>query len=301
MIIVTGLPLFARRLAEDLRSVDPSARYIALDTYNSKFDLLKFILLLPFAKTVISMNGVSDQSGSLDWVLRFRKKLLMQWMGTDVIIAIDRAEKGTIVRKYIDYARNFADAPWMIEELSTIDIPTSLLHFKYAKFGLGLAENYDKVRALSYVAAGREDFYGLEQIIGLAKAFPDVAFEVIGTTAEGFDYPDNMIVSGWVSEEAAASKMRESAIFLRLTEHDGFSASVTEALSYGAEVLWTHPFPPSIMVKDTDDLHKEFKAAVERVKQRSLQPNKENATRTRNTFTKETILTTYATTLRNLA
>jgi hypothetical protein len=51
-VLINGLPLFSERLAKDLKSQDPTSTFLFLDTYNSKWAQLKFILLLPFADLV---------------------------------------------------------------------------------------------------------------------------------------------------------------------------------------------------------------------------------------------------------
>ena len=49
LILINGLPLFSKRLANDLNAFDVDSKYIFCDTYNSKLQQLKFLLLLPFA------------------------------------------------------------------------------------------------------------------------------------------------------------------------------------------------------------------------------------------------------------
>ena len=84
-VLINGLPLFAKRLADELQKYDPQSSYIFLDTYNSKWAQLLFFIYLPFSDCVISMNGVTDNSGSLNLVLKWKKKLILQWMGTDIL------------------------------------------------------------------------------------------------------------------------------------------------------------------------------------------------------------------------
>ena len=74
LVLVNGLPLFSKRLVKDLNSLDKNNTYVFADTYYSLWDKIKFFTLLPFSKIVISFNGVSDNSGSLNWVLKFKKK-----------------------------------------------------------------------------------------------------------------------------------------------------------------------------------------------------------------------------------
>jgi hypothetical protein len=43
-VLINGLPLFSERLAKDLKSQDPTSTFLFLDTYNSKWTQLKFML-----------------------------------------------------------------------------------------------------------------------------------------------------------------------------------------------------------------------------------------------------------------
>ena len=157
-VLINGLPLFAKRLADELQKYDPQSSYIFLDTYNSKWAQLLFFIYLPFSDCVISMNGVTDNSGSLNLVLKWKKKLILQWMGTDILLAIERFKNSNIDRKYIDYASNFVDAPWMTEELKSANINTENLHFKFVEMNT-IIEEYSSISVMSYVAQNRQDFY----------------------------------------------------------------------------------------------------------------------------------------------
>jgi len=130
LVLINGLPHFSKKIAKDLNEFDSDNKYVFYNTYESKWAQLKFIIALPFCGAVISFNGASDQSSSLDWVIKFKKKLIMQWHGTDVKLAVERKTSNTINRKYIDYAKHLASAPWFIDELKEI-IPA----ITYSPFG----------------------------------------------------------------------------------------------------------------------------------------------------------------------
>ncbi|MDP4798113.1 MAG: hypothetical protein NWR50_04550, partial [Crocinitomicaceae bacterium] len=95
-VLINGLPYFSERFAKDLKEFDKKSSFIFLDTYNSKLAQLKFLFLLPFADCVISFNGVTDNSGSLNYVVKWKKKLILQWMGTDALLAMERFKNKTI-------------------------------------------------------------------------------------------------------------------------------------------------------------------------------------------------------------
>ena len=74
-IVVNGLPYFSKKLVDDLQAFAPQHRFRFYDTYNSKFEQLKFGLALRKADLVIPMNGVSDPSGSMDLAVKMKKKI----------------------------------------------------------------------------------------------------------------------------------------------------------------------------------------------------------------------------------
>lgn len=271
-VIIVGLPLFAKRLAADLNEFDSTNHYVAYDTYYSKWDQMKFLMALPFAKVVISMNGVSEKSGSLSWVLRLKKKLVFQWMGTDALIAMENFKKGTIYRDYMDYALNCVDSPWLMEEVSSIGLIPCMKHVKYLRKELVPCSQYREMRVLTYIAQDRQEFYGLDWVIRLAKANPTISFDVFGMSHSVKSIPVNIHLLGWQAEDEVLSAIKQAPIFLRLTDHDGFSVSVIEALSLGAEVLMRLPSPWTHLV-DESNVEEVFNAVCKKVIVNDFKPN----------------------------
>lgn len=298
-VLISGLPLFSKRLADDLQEFDSQSSYHFLDTYNSKWAQLKFLLLLPFSDVVISMNGVTDSSGSLDWVVRFKKKLIMQWMGTDSLIAVQRSKEGTINRKYIDYATHFVDAPWLEDELKQIGVISQSLHFKYIS-AVHPLEKYSENSVFSYLAQGREDFYGLKTIVKAAESFPELTFNLCGFKKSPYPLPSNINVLGWLSTADFTSFAQKSSVFLRLPEHDGFSVSVIESLGMGSEVLWTFKADYTTHINDSDEIVPQLKRVLEKVKNRGLVPNKESIDYVRSNFNRADIIKKYIQKLHSL-
>jgi glycosyltransferase involved in cell wall biosynthesis len=240
-VLISGLPLFSKRMADELQKYDPASSYHFFDTYNSKWAQLLFYLYLPFSDIVISMNGVTDNSGSLNLVLKRRKKLILQWQGTDVLIAMERFQKGTIERKYIDYASNFVDSEWLFDEVKSLKVHVEYLYFKSATVQ-ACTEKYERISVVSYVAESRQEFYGMQKIAEIAKVYPEIDFHLYGLKTAEFPTTSNVHFHGWVTPEVFAERLKSTPIFLRLTDHDGFSVSVIEALAYGCEVIMTLPF-----------------------------------------------------------
>lgn len=271
-VLINGLPLFSKRLASELQKYDPTSSYHFFDTYNSKWAQLLFYLYLPFSDVVISMNGVTDNSGSLNLVLKRRKKLILQWQGTDVLLAMERKKNGTIDRKYIDYAHNFIDSEWLFDEVKSLNVPVEYLYFKSVTVQ-SCTEKYERTAVVSYVAESRQKFYGIQKITDIARVFPEIDFHLYGLTTADFPTTPNVYFHGWVTPEIFAKRLKETPIFLRLTEHDGFSVSVIEALAYGCEVIMSLPFDLTHLATKTEDAIEKMKTVISTIEAREMTPN----------------------------
>jgi len=287
-ILITGLPLFSKALAESLKDVYSDHSFIFYDTYNSNFEQLKYAGALPFADLVLSMNGVSDPSGSLDLAVKLRKKLWMQWQGTDVLLATMRAGDQKINRKYIDYAVHFTDAPWLATELNSIGIYPEILHFKWLH-----CENtsgpFSSLAAYTYMSQGKEPFYGWNELKSLAENHPDVVFTIAGSDGAGLKKLPNTRFLGWISNEKMREIRESTPVFIRFTLHDGYSYSVLEALSAGNEVLWSMPHPNCHLIT-ANNINGIFSSVVEKLETGGLQRNTENRLFIQQNFSKEDIL-----------
>lgn len=299
-ILITGLPLFSMRLAKALQEFDPQNRYMFFDTYYSKKDLLRFMLHLPFADAVISMNGVTDQSKTLDLVLRLRKKLVMQWMGSDAMYALDRQQKGTLKREYLDYATHFVDAPWIAEEVTALGVHQETVHFKFFTDLEEPVVQYDKLRVVTYISQKRQEFYGMPWVRLLAEHHPEIDFLVFGADEADEAVPANVKLFGWTAHDVFQQHVREGALFLRFTAHDGFPVSVMEAMAYGAVCLTRLPIPDAIHVKDESELVPLFQEALKRVTARGMKPDFAHAARIKSAFTRSHILGEYVNRLQKL-
>lgn len=287
-IVFNGLSYFGSKLVDDLNEFAPGHNFRFYDTYTKRIDKLKFAWSLNTADKVVSFNGVSSKSGSMDLVLKKKKKLLMYWHGTDVLKAVEADKQGRIYKEYIDHAQHYTDAPWLKQELKEIGIEANLLPFKYTEVDESPCDKYEGVNILTYVGKGREEFYGLPNIMAAADQLKDIQFNVVGTNGEGWNAPDNLSFLGWNDQTSMKELRRENAIFLRIVEHDGNALSVMEALGAGQEVIWTYPGEHCHLMKG--DLANKIAEVRQKVAERNFQPNKENIEWVRENFRKEHIL-----------
>lgn len=290
-VIINGLPYFSKKLAEDLQHFAPQHRFIFLDTYNSKLAQLKFLFAIRAADVFISMNGVTDLSGSMDLALKHGKKIWMQWMGTDVSLALQRAKQGNIHRKYTDNAIHFADASWLIDELDTIGIKAKTLHFKWLNTS-EKSDSFEFIQVYTYFSNGKEVYYGWNHYKELAIQFPETRFLVAGSEGNNLgEIPANVQFLGWLSPDEMKKLRSKSAIFYRLAEHDGFALSVLEAFSEGSEVVWNYPHANGHLFEKENSAN-QLKSLISLINNRQLKRNQSNIDYIKNHFKREIILQT---------
>jgi hypothetical protein len=263
-ILFSGLPYFGKKLVQDLNAIDPSNTYVFCDTYYSFKDKIRFLILLPFASRVVSFNGVASKSGSLNMTLFFRKKLIMQWHGSDVITLKESLKKNQAELKYLKKACSYTDAIWLKEELAELGVSAEILHFKHAA-SISSGQKFSTLDVVTYLAEDNEMFYGIQQIELLAAAFPELKFHVVGSSGKKVKTSSNIIFYGWVDRSKMEELLNTHPIFIRLTNHDGYSLSILEAIANGNYVLWNNPHPCVAYVKEDTDLLPVFRTLKEQV------------------------------------
>ncbi len=288
-ILVNGLPYFSKKFVDDLNAFDSENHYLYLNTYYSLWARIKFFILLPFYDKVISMNGVSSPSGSMDLVLKHKKPLMMIWQGTDVVNALKRQQKKTIERKYITHAKHFAIS-WLAEELKSINVEAeefSFLWLDSIEEDLKIPKTF---AVLTYLGKNREYFYGWEYILAAAKEFKDIIFHVVGTEGEGLESEKNIVFHGWVKKSKMHELFAETSVYVRMTEHDGNAHLIAEALSLGLDVVWTYPHPQGFYAKDKESLKNHLQDLKKRFYEHKGTRNKDNIAWVKDNLKKEVVL-----------
>lgn len=290
-ILFTGLPYFGKKLVDDLNEFDRTNRYIFCDTYYSKKDRLRFLFHLPTASRVVSFNGVSAKSRALNWALFFKKKLVMQWHGTDVLTLKKNKLTGNFTSKYIAVAKGLTDAKWLMEELSEAGIHTKLIHFKYAKIGTTQLP-FKGIGVFSYMAQGKEEFYGWKQLEKLVRENPEISFHMAGSDGHGLTAYQNVTWHGWIPPQKFLELLDSNPIFIRFAEHDGYALSVMEALANGNYVIWNRPHS-EVNYADEYSLAGVFESVKKQIEDMSFQRNSNGIKWVSEHHQKDQILNTY--------
>ena len=252
-VIIIGLPYFAKKIAAGLAEVDPFNRFIALNTGNNRLEDLRFIWHLLSAHTVYLVGGQTRCGGTLLLARLLRKKVIMHWVGTDVLMALEAHAKGAVDLDLIQSSRHLCEVQWMKEELSPLGLTVGIA--KIAAFSKERAEPAtlpDTFSVLSYIGRGRELFYGLKRVLASAERFPLIPFRIVGIDSCQEALPANVTLLGWTDDMTL--EFQRCVVYLRLPDHDGLSFSVLEAFSHGRYVGYSCPLPGASHIQGQDDL-----------------------------------------------
>ncbi len=229
--------------------------------YNKGSRIFRFI---SFIIQILSVDYIYYGYGevNINWKMKlislFKKKMIMHWIGTDVInlsknkAVVDFLNKNVSV--HLACAKNIKD------ELETLGINAIELPIIPAKFDIDKMKAPQKHAALFYLPDDRERFYGIEYLKLLSDKFDKVDFYVVGNTKYDFNsFNKNVINMGRISKNEMDELYKKISILVRIPEHDGLSLMLLEALLRGKDVFYTYEYPYAIKYVDNNDLVKQFK------------------------------------------
>lgn len=289
-VTIVGLPLFAKRIAEYLSAYDTKNSYKNLDTYYSKIDKVKAALRIPQSDCVFSINGTILPSKAFDLALKKNVPVIMNWVGTDVLNAIEDYKSGNYRKEYISDVIHYCVSSWLQEELKEIGINAEVVSFVAFEKSFELKEaSSENFTVLSYIPESRADFYGIDSFIGLAKKFPHINFIIAGSEAREYQpLPSNLKALGWVKD--MGEQYDKSHVTVRFPEHDGLSNFVLESLARGKKVLYKYPFNYCEHCFDDAELEKSVQTLFDEFKEGKSLINKDGADFIESNFNSERIL-----------
>jgi hypothetical protein len=190
-----------------------------------------------------------------------RKKVFVHFVGSDVLRLqkvnfFDRLN-WTLALKTAH--RVFTGAPWHVDEISDFIHAESFIlffnHFEKLKKAPPLPE---KFTVLSYLPPGKPEFYGEFLVKHLVDKYPHIHFKIVGI--DSFSNSPN-VTSVPINYELDIHHLyKDVSLLIRLTEHDGYSSMVLEAMSLGRNIIWTYDIPH---VMKTERNIKSVEAAIE--------------------------------------
>jgi len=289
-IVILGLPLFGERLASHLKTFDPGNTYTFLNTYYSKWDKLRSWFIIPRADAVFSINGSLTTSGAFDRTLKSNVPLIMNWVGTDVLLAEEALKNKNYREDYLREAYHFCEVDWIKKELSQLGIEAAIMNFASfdKSFELKMPSS-DKLTVLTYIPKVRSDFYGIQMILDVARDLPEIDFLIAGTEApEYFPLPENVKALGWV--EHMDDVYDRAHVSIRIPEHDGLSTFILESLARGKQVIYKYEFDYCVKAISKEELRNVLMSAHHIFQEGTWKVNSEGASFIRTEFNRDKIL-----------
>jgi hypothetical protein len=294
-IIFSGIERYSKILIDSLKKKYPQNTYLYINikaTFNEKLNFYYQIL-----NTDILFVTYVDTFyiHSVDIALLLNKKIILLWVGTDVMDAIPYIRKGLFNNNYIQKVTHVTASRWLAKELSSVGINAKYLpNFIFKKIN----RKYKKVSCnnkfiiLTRIAKNREKFYGIDIIIKLAQDFPNFEFRIVGI--ENYNVPiniKNIRFLGW--KENMEEEYQKCSVFVRYMKHDGESHAVLEALSYGKTVFYNYKFPYVNYVKNYEELKKGLINAFDKFKNKELLLNYKSINFIENNYNIDRVVSEY--------
>jgi len=284
-IALIGNTHFGLILTKQLNEYDTNNSYKFYNTNESKLDKIKFALNLPFIDVVYSISASIRDGGALNLALKFNKKVVQHFIGSDVLSAQIDFKNKNINQKLIEHSHYLCEVNWIQDELNEINISSEvkalMVYEKFLKPKL-----FKEFSVLTYMGKGKEQFYGIEDFIKLAQDFPTIQFKIAGIESY-VNLPENIRCLGWID---MMDELQNSTVFIRNAKHDGLGFSVIEALSLGRVTFYNYDFPYVNYFEDYNDLKKQFGYCVDEFRGSKLTVNDEAIEYIKKIFNKEKVL-----------
>ena len=273
-ILIFGYKYFAKSLASDLQKHDLKNHYVFIDTADNIISKMKSVFEIITADRLFIIGGCINNSKVIDIALFLKKEILMEWVGTDVLNAKKSCFNGEKNDKYLYKIKHYCEIDWIEKELLKIGIVANICDIVRLENDYQIKDDNDAsntVIALSYIGKNREDFYGIENILNLAKIYTEIEFRICGTDGENIIAPPNVLFLGWIDD--MRKEFKKCSIFLRLVEHDGLAFSVVEALSFKKWVIYSQSFEYTYSYNNFDELVKCFQKVMNNINNKELNKN----------------------------
>lgn len=290
LVLIIGLPYFASKVKQSLKEIDSGTTYIALNTYYNFFDKIKYLLYLPFATTVYSINGTIEKSRTLSLALGLKKRVVMHWVGSDVIRAKQIYVKNSNYYSHKSRIVHLTDTQWFTKELNDINISATFLPiFTVSKTEMQTIPFPEKFNVLLYIPQDKQEFYGIHRLDNVARQLPEITFMVAGTYKANIPLPENVRLLGWVDN--MHDYIQQSVVCMRFPQHDGLSFFVLESLLLERYVIYNQPLQHTYYVKSDEEIVSKIKELFVLHQRKELPLNKEARLWVSTAFSQDNLLT----------
>lgn len=195
-----------------------------------------------------------------------RTPIIIRWIGSDILTMAKEFEQKPGLFAAARQLTHFAGAPWLVQELKAIGLEAAFVPSSSKKRALYLSLEPPPLpkqfAILAYVPDQGEELYGWQHLIRLARELPETEIKILSGTGKSLsEVPHNIHFLGW--HEDVYDAYKKCSLVVRMTNHDGYSSSVQEALLLGRHVIWTYPFPGVVQAESYDALYQHVKRLLD--------------------------------------
>ena len=117
--VFCGYEYFCNKLVKQLKEYDKENKYLFANTIGFLNKLLAIYKII-IADNLFIIGGSIYGSKIINLALLFNKKIFIEWVGTDILIAIENYNKGKVNKKYIENCHHLCEVNWTKEELKKL-------------------------------------------------------------------------------------------------------------------------------------------------------------------------------------
>lgn len=257
--------------------------------YKDPFRKIIKTLILMKSDIVYCVGGSLKRNRVMMLAGLLKKKTVMHWIGTDVLIAKNMAKKKLKSQK-IDVV--LAGSKQLVKELGEIGIQACQVPIVPFKSKFELSDMPSRHSVLVYLPEGREEFYGASIVFELARREQNVDFHIVANNGMRGVGLGNIKFHGFLDGKEMEELYREITILFRYPKHDGLSMMVIEALGMGKNVLYKyeHPYVVTPKSEAIDDIYKVFKNMLDS----PIRINKEGHDFVKEFYSQENVMELYS-------
>ncbi|MBZ5501202.1 MAG: hypothetical protein LAN59_03035 [Acidobacteriia bacterium] len=245
-VLVHGLVYFGRLFAELMNGDGWDFRYYP---DQGILNLAAMARELRACDLVYQVGGRVTQGKFLKVAHFFEKqKIVMHWVGSDTLDEQRDVSEGNADPWVLSHVHHWVESEWLVNEVAALGVPCELIPLPSPLVPDQAGPLPEEFRVLVYMPTVRRgELYGLDRILEVARALPDVPFDLVGLLEGPIpNPPKNLQIHGRVPN--LAKFYERATVVWRPVRHDGLSWMVMESLGYGRHVMWSYPFPGCIQV-----------------------------------------------------
>jgi Glycosyl transferases group 1 len=273
-VLLHGLVYFCRQFPQLLAT--PGWEFCHFDP-NRLSELVPALAYLHRCDLAYSWGGRLTVGKFIAMARLLRKeKLVMFWCGSDTLLARRDFDAGR-VDHWVAERIHWAGSPWLADEVRAMGLACEYVPSTWVHIPDTLPPLPQKFAVLAHISsAERVELYGIDYLFEVARRMPQVEFHVVGILpGETLSSPENVTVHGRVP--SMVPFFERTSVLWRPARHDGLSFVALEALGHGRHVLWSYPFPESVVAKDATSGYEELQRLHDLHQRGELQLNRAGA------------------------